>query len=110
MHWNQNICYNLAVAGKKEITVGMRVDDETKRLLDKIVEFEDRKIGYVSRELMLRGLDLYLKDGQLRKDSPRREAVDSPSLVVPVASDGKLDARTAREKKIKGNEPKRRRT
>jgi hypothetical protein len=66
----QTFAINLAVPGKKEVTVGTRVDEETKRILDRIVEKEDRTLGYVTRELMLRGLALYKQDGLLREANP----------------------------------------
>jgi hypothetical protein len=63
--------YNFRMSSKEEkkskqilVNVGESVD----RLIDTIAKKEDRPAGYVVRELMLRGLTLYMADGIL-KDS-----------------------------------------
>ena len=64
-----NTCYNPAMATdkpKKVLTVPVKVDDPTKRAFEKIGEAEDRPLGYVVRELAVRGMALYAKDGKLR--------------------------------------------
>jgi hypothetical protein len=64
-----NLWYNLAVPAKvekKDEPLAMKVTESTLRTIAKIAEVEDRPIGYVARELMIRGLALYKKDGRLR--------------------------------------------
>jgi hypothetical protein len=71
---------------KKEVTVGVRIAESTKRQLDKIVEAEDRTIGYVARELMIRGLALYQIDGRLRDEG--QTGVKSLKAPLAVISPG----------------------
>ena len=64
-------CYNIGVAEnyeKKEITIGMKVSASLRRKIEEIAGDEDRPVGYVARELMVRGLALFLSDGKLRDD------------------------------------------
>ena len=66
---------------KKTQTLAMKVQSSLLARLSDIAETEDRPIGYVARELMMRGLALYESDGRLR-DSPATGAVPRPAPVV----------------------------
>jgi hypothetical protein len=69
--------YNVAVpptAEKKDQPLALRVPESLLNRLAEISVLEDRPLGYVARELMVRGLALYLQDGKLRDDSPARKA------------------------------------
>lgn len=90
-----NLCYNFAVPGKKEITVGTRIDEETQRKLERIVDLEDRKIGYVVRELMLRGLALYEIDGKLRDAQSERK-----TTIGMLSKTAKLGGQRPKQKKV----------
>lgn len=64
-----NVWYNQSVAGsttKKTEQLAMKLFPETFEKLSMIAEVEDRPVGYVARELMLRGMALYAVDGSLR--------------------------------------------
>lgn len=64
-----NTCYNLGVATsfeKKDVPVTMKIASSVRDTIEQIGLNEDRPIGYVARELMLRGLALYKRDGLLR--------------------------------------------
>ena len=52
---------------KRIVTMGMKVSDEEKAKIKEISEEHDRPLGYVARELMLRGLAAYERDGKLRE-------------------------------------------
>jgi hypothetical protein len=54
---------------KKDQPLALRISTSLLRDLEKICEIEDRKLGYVARELMVRGLAQYRADGRLREDS-----------------------------------------
>lgn len=72
MNLEQNFCYKVYVPSnyeKKEIGVATRVSDSIKRQLDEIAYEHDRTIGYVIRELLVRGLAAYSVDGKF-KDEP----------------------------------------
>lgn len=56
---------------KKAEMIGLKIEASDKEALIKICQSEDRPLGYVARELMLRGLADYRRDGQL-KDSEVR--------------------------------------
>lgn len=72
---------------KKSEMVGLKVEPDDKEQLIAVCQEEDRPLGYVARELMLRGLAAYKRDGLLKepltplKASPVRKA-DS-ALGVP---------------------------
>lgn len=55
-------------APKKTEQILINVDPETFAIIEEIREKEDRQRGYVARELMLRGLALYSRDGRLRDE------------------------------------------
>ncbi|MCH6259170.1 ribbon-helix-helix domain-containing protein [Puniceicoccaceae bacterium K14] len=42
--------------GKKNVTVGVRVDEELDQLLKSIAKKEDRTVSYIARELIVEGL------------------------------------------------------
>lgn len=51
---------------KKSENLGLKVTASLLELLGEISEKEDRPLGYVARELMIRGISLYEIDGKLR--------------------------------------------
>lgn len=74
------------ITEKKSEQVLVNVAPATFETLSVIAETEDRPLGYVARELMIRGLALYRQDGRLRD-------VESPPInpnrrkAVPVAKE-----------------------
>ncbi|MEO0509071.1 MAG: hypothetical protein AAF065_04315 [Verrucomicrobiota bacterium] len=42
--------------GKKNVTIGVRVDSELEEILKSIAKKEDRTLSYVARELIVEGL------------------------------------------------------
>lgn len=80
------VCYNRNMpqnAEKKSETVLLNLTPTTFDALTRIADFEDRKLGYVARELMIRGLALYEKDGRLRDEA---KAATGRKLAPVVAS------------------------
>lgn len=66
------VCYNRDMpvqAEKKSEQVLVNLTPSAHAELAEIAEIEDRKMGYVARELMIRGLALYRQDGQPRNGS-----------------------------------------
>ncbi len=57
---------------KKIEMIGLKVGAPDKEVLKEICEEHDRPLGYVARELMLRGLAAYRRDGKLKEPSPGR--------------------------------------
>jgi len=71
MNQYADMCYKVNVAlnyEKKEVGISTRVADSLKRELDAIADEHDRKPAYVIRELLIRGLSLYRRDGKLRDE------------------------------------------
>jgi hypothetical protein len=61
--------YNFVVPNKpekKDQPLALRVPISLLRTIEEIAVNTDRPVGYVARELMVRGLSLYRQDGQLR--------------------------------------------
>lgn len=83
----QNIFrYNLdvpATTEKKTVQIAVKIPDWLDSELSNICSKEDRPMGYVARELMIRGLELYRKDGFLRTpiDISKRQRI--PQLKDP---------------------------
>ena len=74
-----SVCYNRNMPiniEKKSEQILINVTPSTYKLMAKIAEVEARPIGYVARELMRRGTDLYIEDGKLR-DVDSSDAVRS---------------------------------
>jgi hypothetical protein len=70
----QNTCYKpgmpkpaLPIKPKKIEPLPMKVSGAVKDELKEIGDEHDRPVGYVARELMLRGLAAYRRDGQLKE-------------------------------------------
>lgn len=64
-----NIWYNKGVGSeseKKDQPLALRVPSSLLNKLNEISRLDDRPLGYVARELMVRGLSLYQHDGKLR--------------------------------------------
>lgn len=58
---------------KKSEQIAVKLAPKTLKIIEAICESEDRPVGYVARELMLRGLSLYQVDGCLRDvNSPHK--------------------------------------
>lgn len=60
---------------KKTENFSLKVPSSLMETLSDISEKEDRPLGYVGRELMIRGLRLYRKDGRLRDDQTQTVAI-----------------------------------
>lgn len=72
--------YNLQVPKqfqKKTEQVAIKMTPELHEALEKIRVAEDRPLGYIARELMIRGLALYKKDGLLRDLMVKSERSDN---------------------------------
>ncbi|MBX3288388.1 MAG: hypothetical protein KF855_03490 [Acidobacteria bacterium] len=54
---------------KKDEPLSLKVQPSLLVVLKEISEREDRPVGYVARELMVRGLGLYQQDGRVRDES-----------------------------------------
>lgn len=79
-----SVCYNRNMSiniEKKSEQILINVTPSTYKLVAKIAETEDRQVGYVARELMTRGIDLYIEDGKLRD-------VDSTDAVKAAIREG----------------------
>jgi len=62
-----------SISEKKSEQVAVKLAPATLEMIERICQAEDRPVGYVVRELMLRGLALYHEDGNLRStNSPHR--------------------------------------
>lgn len=64
--------YNQAMSQnseKKSEQILINIEPSSFRVLAHIAETEDRPLGYVARELMVRGLALYAADGNLKDNS-----------------------------------------
>lgn len=64
---------------KKAEMIGLKIEPSDKATLIEICQAEDRPLGYVARELLLRGLAAY------RKDTLLKEPNDKPKLKVYTA-------------------------
>lgn len=64
--------------GKKEVVVGSKVSQAENEAFLAICEKEDRSMSYVIRELALRGLAQYMRDGQLKLTAEDEKAISSP--------------------------------
>ena len=63
--------YNLVVPEKFEkklVPLTMKTSQSLRDEIERIGEAEDRPFSYVARELMIRGLALYRRDGKLRDE------------------------------------------
>lgn len=80
------------MSAKKTETVLINLEPETFKMLEKIRIEEDRPRGYVARELMIRGIGLYMKDGYLKDNS-------SVANIVHNALQKAIPAGTLRQKK-----------
>jgi hypothetical protein len=86
-----SLWYNKVVPAqpeKKDQPLALRVPESLLNMLAEIAVIQDRPLGYVARELMVRGLALYRADGKLRDDAPARKAP-----VVATISGGKAETR-----------------
>jgi carbamoylphosphate synthase small subunit len=55
-------------SAKKTKQILINVEPSVGEVILRIAESEDRPVGYVARELMIRGLALYRRDGKLRDE------------------------------------------
>lgn len=80
-----NLWYNLGVPTKtkKSYQVLVKIDQYTYDTLAGIAEGEDRPLGYVARELMIRGIVLYENDGRLRDEPPVRKLAPVVARIDP---------------------------
>lgn len=85
----ENVWYNVKVpktSEKKNENFSLKMPVSLMQALTEIAESEDRPLGYVGRELMLRGLRLYRQDGRLR--DVNGDAVAEPLNGIPLAPTG----------------------
>ncbi len=69
IYFANTACYNRDMADfgeKKSEQVLINITPTTLNMLRQVMVIEGRALGYVARELMLRGLDSYVDDGSLR--------------------------------------------
>lgn len=84
-------------SAKKVNMLGLKVDEPTRVELDGISEAEDRPLGYVARELMLRGLAAYRRDGHLKEPQPAStESQPGPTIKVSTVT---LDKKEGQKKR-----------
>ena len=57
----------MATNGKRVITVGVLVDEETKTLLKELADEDARSISWIAHELLQRGIAAYRRDGMVRE-------------------------------------------
>lgn len=104
----QHTCYKpgmpkpASLKPKKIEPLPMKVSGEIKDALAIIAERYDRPLGYVARELMLRGLAAFRRDGQL-KDSARQDVDLSAAeevIQVPAMSERLNDDITMKRAEI----------
>ena len=85
----KNIWYNVRVPKtleKKNVNFSLKVPESLLEALGAIGEHEDRPLGYVGRELMIRGLALYRVDGRLRDEpvaKPERHLAPVVATITP---------------------------
>jgi hypothetical protein len=72
------------IAEKKSEQVLINLTASDFRRLTEIADSEDRPVGYIARELMLRGLSLYELDGKLRGEA--QAASPALKLLAPVVA------------------------
>ncbi len=60
---------------KKTIQIGVKIPESLYQILEEVCQAEDRPVGYVARELMVRGLALYRVDGFLKDNNSAVNAV-----------------------------------
>jgi hypothetical protein len=80
-----NVWYNVDVPKsleKKNENFSLKMPVSLLKLLGEIAEAEDRPLGYVGRELMIRGLALYQSDGRLR-DEPNTHIAPVVARISP---------------------------
>jgi len=68
----ERVCYKLNMpvnTEKKSETILVNISPSVYNLVAQIAKTEDRKMGYVARELMMRGLSRYELDGKLRDEA-----------------------------------------
>jgi hypothetical protein len=85
-------------APKKSEFVGLKVAGPDKATLAEICVKEDRPLGYVARELMLRGLAAYGRDGLLKE--PERRGGEKVS--VPFRKEDPDPSMARRQRKSSG--------
>lgn len=67
---------------KKDSPLTIKVGESLKREIESIASNEDRPVGYVIRELMVRGLDLYRADGLLRSSTNTTRSKGVPATTI----------------------------
>lgn len=64
---------------KKSVQIAVKLPESLYATIETICAAEDRPTGYVARELMIRGLGLYQRDGRLRDEAGMAPVVASIS-------------------------------
>lgn len=73
-----------SISEKKSEQVAVKLAPATLEMIELICKIEDRPVGYVVRELMVRGLAQYQIDGRLR-DMPQPETRHLAPVVARIA-------------------------
>jgi hypothetical protein len=82
---HKNVWYNVGVpkhTEKKNENFSLKMPISIMARLKEIAEFEDRPLGYIGRELMVRGLALYEMDGKIRGEA----ATETMRRLAPVVA------------------------
>jgi len=90
---SKSVCYNRDMAyipEKKSEQVLVNITPTTHEMLKQVVTIEGRPMGYVVRELMIRGLDAYIEDGSLRgpladagREAAKRAIAEGIRMAIP---------------------------
>jgi len=80
-----------SISEKKSEQVAVKLAPATLEMIEQICQIEDRPVGYVVRELMVRGLSQYQIDGRLR-DLPQPERHLAPVVATIAPANERSDA------------------
>ena len=58
--------------GKRVITVGVLVDQETKDFLKGLADEDQRSVSWIAHELLQRGISAYRRDGLVKEPEGQR--------------------------------------
>ena len=101
---NENLCFNAFVPAdyeKKEVSVAARIPERMLRELDDIASSHDRTRGYVIRELLARGLEVYRANGVLKPDIKGVRTIREPITMIEPGEETKQRRSIERELKRK---------
>lgn len=84
--------------GKKVNMVGVKLSQSMEDIFQEICKDLDRPMSYVVRELALRGLAQYIKDGQLKMTDADEKAIQTIKSLKTLNLDGKELAVSSKKK------------